>query len=150
MYPDINDATTYEQTPFEFGNWIGGRIQAFLPTKFLGTAMKKGRPSNPKQCVNGFDKMTFTQGTIGNAWNFWFIDEFYNVSLCWKRNIPIPPSQEKNPQVDLVEDVAKTFKQSFNQSLWATYPNPFENLNEEMHDVKELFLVRVSFSLAQW
>lgn len=72
MYPDVNASpTTYEQTPFEFGSWIGGRVQAFFPTKYLGTSMNDGKPANSKKCVNGFDKMTFAQGSTGNAWNFW-------------------------------------------------------------------------------
>lgn len=163
LYPNVNDATIYEQTPFEFGSWIGGRIQAFIQTKFLGTTMTKGRPAKPHQCVNGFDKMTLAQGSTGNAFNFWFIDDFYGIPLFYKRDessslseranpstnssIPIPPSQANNPLVDLVSQTAKLFQQTFNQSMWATYPNPFRNFNQKMQDVSELLLVRHPSSL---
>ena len=158
MYPDPNSksSTIYEQTPFEFGSWIGGRVQAFMPTKFLGSAMSYGMPVHSNHCVNGFDKMTFAQGSTGNAWNFWFIDAFYNVALFWKRNrlflrsetdaassIPIPPGQLlHNPQVILVNETASVFNQTFNQSMWATYPNPFLNYTEGMRGQTELLIVR--------
>ena len=148
MYPDISNAAEYEQTPFEFGNWLGGRVQAFFPTKFLGSSMNNGKPSNPKECVNGFDKITFGQGTTGNAWNFWFIDDWYDIPLFYKRDIPVPSSAKKDPQVELVDEIAKTFKQTFNDSIWAWYPNPFKNLNKDMQGVEELLLVRISCSLA--
>ena len=116
MYPDVNSKslTSYEQTPFEFGSWIGGRVQAFMPTRFLGSAMSCGMPVHSNHCVNGFDKMTFAQGSTGNAWNFWLIDAFYNVGLFYKRDrvsqharmdaassIPIPQNQLHNQQVIL-------------------------------------------------
>lgn len=144
MYPDVNDGTLYEQTPFEFGSWIGGRAKSFFPTKYLGTQMADGKPVNSSSCVNGFDKMTLAQGTTGSAWNFWFIDAFYNLPLFYKRDVPIPGNQENNPDVQIVEETAKTFNQSFNQSLWATYPNPFTNINTEMNGVEELLLVLFS------
>ena len=159
MYPDVSSPTltTYEQTPFEFGSWVGGRVQAFIQTKFLGTSMTKGKPTNSSRCVNGFDQMTFTQGSTGNAWNFWFIDAFYNIPLFWKRDvaasapskrqdskssIPIPPDQYRNPEVYLVNQTAVKFNQTFNQTLWATVPNPFHDYDSAMTDVSELLLVR--------
>jgi len=160
MYPGVNSTnlTIYEQTPFEFGSWIGGRVQAFMPTKFLGTTMNNGTPANLSHCVNGFDKMTFTQGSTGNAWNFWFIDDFYNIPLFYKRDkiakpskrasaptpssIPIPSSQDTNPLVQLVNNTATFFNLTFNQSMWATYPNPFENYNKAMQGESELLIVR--------
>lgn len=158
-YPGVNSTnlTIYEQTPFEFGSWIGGRVQAFMPTKFLGTTMSKGTPTNLNSCVNGFDKITFAQGSTGNAWNFWFIDAFYNIPLFYKRDkisqiarrdapptsssIPIPPTQSDNPQVILVNETASFFNQTFNQSMWATYPNPFNNYNKQMQGATDLLIV---------
>jgi lysophospholipase len=160
MYPGVNSTnlTIYEQTPFEFGSWVGGRVQAFMPTRYLGTAMHNGTPIASNHCITGFDKMTFTQGGTGNAWNFWFIDDFYNIPLFYKRDanapvsdaaspsanssIPIPLSQTQNPLVVLVNSTANIFNQTFNQSMWATYPNPFQNYNKEMGGVKELLVVR--------
>ena len=159
MYPNVSSPilTTYEQTPFEFGSWVGGRVQAFIQNKFLGTSMTKGKPTNSTRCVNGLDQMSFMQGSTGNAWNFWLIDAFYNIPLFWKRDvaanifskrqestssIPIPPDQHSNLEVYLINQTAVTFNQTFNQTLWATVPNPFLNYNSEMTNVSELLLVR--------
>jgi lysophospholipase len=167
LYPGVNSTnlTIYEQTPFEFGSWIGGRVQAFMPTKFLGTAMNKGTPIHSNHCVNGFDKITFAQGSTGNAWNFWFIDAFYDIALFYKRDrishmagrdalptssIPIPPTQSDNPQVILVNETASFFNQTFNQSMWATYPNPFNNYNKQMQGETDLLVVRTSFCCSTW
>ncbi|OAP62721.1 hypothetical protein AYL99_01948 [Fonsecaea erecta] len=156
MYPGVNSTnlTMYEETPFEFGSWVGGRVQAFMPTQFLGTAMNNGTPAraSTNSCVNGFDKVTFAQGSTGGAWNFWLIDAFYNIALFYKKrsllaaegptpSIPIPPSQSQNPDVILVNETATLFNQTFNQSLWGTYPNPFHNYNKKMQGETELLIV---------
>lgn len=161
MYPGLNSSkrTSYEVTPFEFGSWVGGRVQGFMPTQFLGSIMNKGKPVNNESCVRGYDKMTFMQGATANAFNFWFIDDFFGIPLFAKRDettkkprplaqratvntsIVIPPNWKNNQLVVIVEQVAKLFNQSFNQSLWATLPNPFLNFNEAMAGSKELLLV---------
>ena len=51
--------TSYEITPFEFGSWAGGRVQAFMPTQYLGTAMTNGSVQNSSECVVAFDKFSF-------------------------------------------------------------------------------------------
>ena len=58
-----------------------------------------------------------------------------------KSDIPIPPGQEQNPLVQVVNQSAVNFDQTFNESLWATYPNPFMDYNDEMKGVSELLLV---------
>lgn len=154
LYPNVSDPTIYEQTPFEFGSWAGGRVQGFIPTKYLGSRMLSGKPANTSQCVNNFDQIMFNQGSTGNAWNFWLIDAFYNVALFWKRGldrrtstppatIPIPPSRYSDPDVQIINDTATVFNQTFNQSIWATYPNPFHNYTAAMADVAELLIVRI-------
>ncbi|KAJ3528097.1 hypothetical protein NM208_g10373 [Fusarium decemcellulare] len=159
MYPGFNSTngfnlTAYEVTPFEFGSWLGGRVQAFINTRYLGTAISKGKAQNTSECVQGFDKLTLMQGTTANAFTAWFIDSFYGVPVFAKRDlekrqqvnpdindIPIPADQESNELVELVNQTAKYFDLTFNESLWATYPNPFEDYNNEMKDVSELLLV---------
>ena len=162
LYPGINSPrlTSYETTPFEFGSWVGGRVQAFMPTQFLGSIMDAGSPVNEMSCVRGFDKMTFIQGSTGNAFNFWFIDTFFNIPLFAKRDtirrrpvprqekatisdsIVVPPDQQNNSLVMIVEECAELFNQSFNQSLWSTIPNPFFNYNEAMAGSTDLLLVQ--------
>lgn len=159
-YPGRNatngfNLTSYEITPFEFGSWAGGRVQAFMPTRQLGSNMSGGSPVNGT-CVEGFDKFTVVQGTTAEAFPAYLIDAFYKIPIFAKRSdggssssssssiddIPIPKGQEDNPFVQLVNQTASEFGQTFNQSLWATYPNPFLNYNEEMRGVEELLLVR--------
>ena len=169
MYPGNNTSNSFSLTSFElnlleFGSWLGGRVQAFMPTKYLGTAMIDGIPQANNSCVQGFDKVTFVQGSTANAFNFWFIDDWYNIPLFAKRSletlglrkrqssteqIVIPEDQEDNPLVQFVNTTAETFEKTFNDSLWATYPNPFQNYNEVMVNVTDLLLVCVS-SIMSW
>ncbi|KAJ3466614.1 hypothetical protein MRS44_004178 [Fusarium solani] len=159
MYPGFNktngfNLTAYEVTPFEFGSLLGGRVQAFIPTEWLGTAMSKGKAQNSSECVQGFDKLTFMQGTTANAFTAWFIDTFYDIPVFAKRylqerqtvnkdinDIPIPEDQYDNPLVQLVNETAEYFDLTFNESLWSTFPNPFEDYNNDMKGVSELLLV---------
>ena len=74
LYPGNNatngfNLTAYEISPFYFGSWAGGRVQAFFPTKYLGTNMSDGKPTSD-QCFVGFDKLSFVQGSTANAFNF--------------------------------------------------------------------------------
>ncbi|KAF5231184.1 hypothetical protein FANTH_13504 [Fusarium anthophilum] len=165
MYPGFNKSTrfnltAYEVTPFEFGSWVGGRVQAFIQTKFLGTSMTEGKPQNKSECVQGFDKLTLMQGTTANAFTAWFIDSFYGIPVFAKRwlgkrqkvnpdinDVPVPRDQYDNPLVQLVNETAMYFDLTFNESLWATYPNPFEDYNEDMKGVSELLLVDGSLTL---
>jgi len=143
FYPGNNgtngfELTAYEISPFYFGSWAGGRVQAFMPTKYLGTNMSDGKPTSD-QCFVGFDKMTFVQGTTATAFNFWFIDDWYGIPLfakralsrLWRRqsdDIQVPPDQEDNPLVEIVNQTATYFNESFGDAMYAIYPNPFNNL----------------------
>ncbi|PNP78899.1 hypothetical protein FNYG_07764 [Fusarium nygamai] len=129
MYPGFNKSTrfnltAYEVTPFEFGSWVGGR------------------------------------GTTANAFTAWFIDSFYGIPVFAKRwlgkrqkvnpdinDAPVPREQYDNPLVQLVNETAMYFDLTLNESLWATYPNPFEDYNEDMKGVSELLLVDGSLTL---
>lgn len=159
MWPGRNNTngfnlTSYEVTPFEFGSWAGGRIQAFMPTKWLGTSMKDGSAQNSSKCVVGFDKLSFMQGTTANAFCVSIIDALYNIPLFAKRELlgsqsdtvdvsgtPIPEDDEDNRFVQLVNITASNYQQTFNQSLWSTVPNPFEDYSEAMSGITELLLV---------
>ncbi|KAI8317230.1 Lysophospholipase 3 [Colletotrichum sp. SAR11_240] len=156
MWPGRNatngfNLTSYEVTPFEFGSWRGGRVQAFMPTMYLGTSMSNGTAQNTSECVMGFDKYTFLQGSTADAFDAWFIDNWYGVPTFAKRelesrqtastNITVPPGKEENGEVQLVINTVQNFNQSFNDSLWATYPNPFENMNPAMQNVDNLLLL---------
>jgi lysophospholipase len=156
MFPGRDDTngfnlTSYEVTPFEFGSWLGGRVQAFMPTQWLGTAMENGSAVDSGRCVVGFDKFTFILGTTTNAFTAWLIDAFYDIPIfakrgLWRRHGPLrdielPPEAADNADAALVQDTASQFNQTFNESLWGTYPNPFRGYNDAMTGVSELLLV---------
>lgn len=165
MYPGRNDTngfnlTSYEVTPFEFGSWVGGRVQGFIPTQWLGTTMDNGTAQNSSQCVAGFDKFSLVQGSTTNAFCAWFIDDFYGRPIFAKRSIhnrqqgsnetddiPIPQGQEQSPLVQIVNETASNFQQTFNESMWATYPNPFQGYSDAMGNTSELLLVSYTLHL---
>lgn len=155
MYPGRTDTngfnlTIYEVTPFEFGSWAGGRVQAFMPTQYLGSQMSGGTVQNQSECVQGFDKFTLLQGSTGNAFTAWLIDAFYNIPIFTKRqdvqDVPIPIGQQDNRFVQFINTTAINFNLTFNESMWARYPNPFQNYSEDMTDVSELLIVDGSLS----
>ncbi|KAF6844496.1 lysophosphoplipase A [Colletotrichum musicola] len=149
MWPGRNDTngfslTSYEVNPFEFGSWAGGRVQAFMPTRYLGTSMSNGTAQNASECVRGFDKFTFVQGSTATAFDVWFIGDWYDIPLFAKRGLEGRQSSSGDIQVppEFKDDgTAENFNQTFNESLWATYPNPFQNSNPAMQNVEELLLV---------
>ncbi|KAF3763282.1 FabD/lysophospholipase-like protein [Cryphonectria parasitica EP155] len=163
LYPGRNSTngfnlTEYEVTPFEFGSWLGGRVQGFMPTQYLGSAMSAGEPSGVT-CVTGFDRFTFFQGATADAYNFYFISDFFNIPLFAKRalssiqnlvarqdvgapdDVDIPSEWDSNLLVGLVNQTAETFGQDFNDTLWAWVPNPFQDYNDAMANVTDLLLV---------
>lgn len=152
LYPGVNSQklTSFEMTPYEFGSWTGGRVQAFMPTQYVGSTMYNGTYVNITNCVNGFDKMSFAQGSTADAFNFYLLDIFSNgtLPLFAKRDeTPAPidkresSSSGANPILELVHEINKEFNLTTNESLWATYPNPFLGYNEDMAEVDELLLV---------
>lgn len=142
MFPGPNgtnnfNLTSFEINPFEFGSWVGGRVQGFWPTEYLGTNNTAGKPYND-QCVVGFDKMTFVTGTSGWAFNFYLVSDWYNIPLFAKRHlegrqtstvnattggiqIPPVPDWEENPFFSLLNQTASEFGISWNDALWSTW-----------------------------
>lgn len=154
MSPGLNatngfNLTSYEISPYEFGSWAGGRVQAFMPTKYLGTAMSNGSAANESQCVKGFDKYTFIQGTTADAFPGSLIDVLGELNVFSKRqaaprsdlDLDIPTADTDNSKVRLVRLTAQHYGQTFNESLWGTCPNPFQDYNEAMEGVGDLLLV---------
>lgn len=152
--------TEYEVTPYEFGNWYGGRVQGFMPLKWLGSAMSNGTPSG-ETCITKFDRFTFLQGSTANAWNVWLVDDLDGIGLFAKRDssivareglvprqdvgapddVIIPPSKADDFESIFVNSTAGAFQQDFNDTLWAWVPNPFEDYNDAMMGISDLLLV---------
>lgn len=60
------NSSVWELTPYETGSW-GAEINAFTPSKYLGTAVTNGKPNGT--CINGFDNLGFVLGTSSNVFN---------------------------------------------------------------------------------
>lgn len=61
-----SQAVHYETTPYEFGSW-GSGAAAFTPSKYLGTGLVSGLPSNGT-CTTGFDRQSLMMGTSSNIY----------------------------------------------------------------------------------
>ena len=96
--------------------------------------------------------------STGWAFNFYLIDDWYNIPLFAKRHlsgrqsgdnpvdnggIDLPKNADENPFYDLLNQTASTFGVSLDDALWSTWPNPFNNLASapEMADTENLLLV---------
>ncbi|KZL87734.1 lysophosphoplipase a [Colletotrichum incanum] len=115
--PD-GDQTAYLTEIFEN---LGAKAETGLPVSVADAFAQ-----NTSECIQGFDKFTFIQGSTANAFNAY---------------ITPPPQFEDDGRVILVNQTAQFFNQTFNESLWATYPNPFENYSPSMQGVDELLLI---------
>ena len=59
---------SYEFTPYEFGSWDKG-VAAFTQTKFLGTNMTNGNPTEEDVCTTNYDKLGYIMGSSSNIFN---------------------------------------------------------------------------------
>lgn len=70
--PHASTSTIIEMTPFEFGSW-GPTLNAFTPTKYLGTKLFDGkvipRDDGKNSCVNGFDNIAFILASSSSLFN---------------------------------------------------------------------------------
>jgi len=63
------NATIYEFGPFEFGSWDSD-VSAFVQTKYLGTSITSGKPTNKIGCVTGYDNIGYVLAVSWNVFNY--------------------------------------------------------------------------------
>ncbi|KNG80620.1 hypothetical protein ANOM_011136 [Aspergillus nomiae NRRL 13137] len=63
------NATIYEFSPFEFGSWDSD-VSAFVQTKYLGTSITSGNPSNNSGCVTDYDNIGYVLAVSSNVFNY--------------------------------------------------------------------------------
>lgn len=119
-------APIYEYSPFEFGSF-DPQLSAFIPTEYLGTTLESGKQvlslglrgyfssffsGAAKNCVRGFDQMSFIMGS--------------SAAIC---NTLIGGVVSDFPS--RYAAVMKFFSSSIidSQPLLAHYPNPFKGVN---------------------
>jgi lysophospholipase len=111
-FPGPN-ATTYEFTPFEFGSWDSD-VSAFTPTKYLGTSLSDGQPTNSGACIEKYDNLGYILGTSSTLFN-----EFC-TTIPDVTNSTTSIDDDLAALLDRVHEIAT-------RDLYAVYPNPFFN-----------------------
>ncbi|KAE9368889.1 lysophospholipase [Stipitochalara longipes BDJ] len=145
--PNTN-ATMYDITPFEFGAW-NGSISAFTPTWSMGTKLSGGSPINESACIRGFDRAGFVIGASANAFNFWYIEAFSNGTEGQFSKRDHRKGHNKRSGNELAKRGFSTtflsklpaaFQQVFglniSQSMYASIPNPFLDLESASSQIK--------------
>ena len=122
------NATTYELTPYEFGSWDIG-VSAFTQTRYLGTSLSNGSPSNTS-CVENYDNLGYALGSSSSLFN----------TLCGSTINTADVSSSLN--ANLAAILLSAHQQS-NRDQFAVYPNPFNNYARSslVASQTELFLV---------
>lgn len=141
------NASVWELAPFESGSWAED-IAAFIPSKYLGSSLSNGAPSESK-CVNGFDNLGFVLGTSSNVFN----DAAFSVSslgptlntLCTE-SVGVPDSSGLGKAITALETVFPTLTTGLASAVdefYALYPNPFYKLStaSEVASQKTLHMV---------
>lgn len=109
------NATTYEFTPYEFGSWDSD-VSAFTPTRYLGTSLSNGQPTEAGSCVVNYDNLGYVLGTSSNLFN----------QAC----LSVP--QPSNSTTDITQDLAEIVNKAhalLTRDEYAVYPNPFYEYN---------------------
>ena len=57
----VSSGAIWEFSPYEFGAWQSG-VQAFVPTKYVGTSLKAGAVQSSSSCTEGFDNLGLFTG----------------------------------------------------------------------------------------
>lgn len=118
------NATLYEFTPFEFGSWDGNQT-FFFPTRYLGTNMTSGKPSDSKKCVTRFDSMPFIAGTTSNFFNRALADQVRHANTS---QVGSKLSGIEGKSSERVDKFKKAILGDINEDdqTFAPYPNPFK------------------------
>jgi len=99
------NATTYELTPYEFGSWNDG-VSAFTQTKYLGTLLTNGVPSNGT-CIQNYDNLGYVLGTSSSLFN----------EAC--------TSLPTSPLTASLASIVQKAHALTTRDEYAIYPNPF-------------------------
>lgn len=108
-----NNTVIYEFSPYEFGSFDSG-VNAFTQTKYLGTHLSNGSPTN-ETCETNYDNLGYILGTSSDVFN----------ELCTTF-----PSVAEVPGIiaNISAIVAQTHTLT-TMDEYAPYPNPFYKYN---------------------
>ncbi len=104
------NATTYEFTPYEFGSWDSD-VSAFMQTKYLGTSLQNGKPTE-SLCTVNYDNLGYVLGTSSNLFTIY----------C--ETLPAPANSMTNLTATLEQILDHAHEVTFADDF-ATYRNPF-------------------------
>lgn len=112
--PTLN-ATQYEFTPYESGSWDQG-VNAFTQTKYLGTNLTNGLPTDPKSCTSNYDNLAYIAGTSSSI---------FSLTIC-----PSIASADSNRDASLkgvLQPLLNPSHPGLTRDVYAAYPNPFKD-----------------------
>ncbi|PPJ54720.1 hypothetical protein CBER1_06885 [Cercospora berteroae] len=110
--PTIN-ATQYEFAPYEYGSWDQG-VSAFASTKYMGSDLTNGRPTNAGKCIEHYDNIGYIFGTSSDIF----------VAAC---SVLTPSNSSNADLANFLQDIISVSKRPAFQDLFGIYPNPFFN-----------------------
>ncbi|KAL3443258.1 lysophospholipase [Aspergillus insuetus] len=105
------NGTIYEFSPFEFGSWDSD-VGAFVQTKFLGTSMTSGHPTNQSECVTTYDNLGYVLGVSSNVFN-------YPIRSIPSSSLPTTELSTK------VETTLNRVHETATGDFYAVFSNPF-------------------------
>lgn len=124
------NASVWEFTPFETGSWAE-RINAFTPSKYLGTTVSNGKATT---CKNGFDNLGFVLGTSSMLFN--------NIAAATSIGETVDTFCSAAAGMDVDTDLGKAITalltlfpnltadlENAVDAFYALYPNPFYQLS---------------------
>lgn len=78
----------WEVSPYEFGSW-NASIQAFLSTKYLGTSLRNGIPTDKASCTIGFDNLSLMMAMSADILvvSWWVVQFVGNRANCSLRTL---------------------------------------------------------------
>lgn len=111
--PSLN-TIQYEFHPYEFGSWDVG-VNAFTPTKYLGSNLSNGVPASAGKCIQNYDNLGYIAGTSSTLFSTLCTTALNTLSITSATTTNTAQSilSKSHPRVD--------------RDLYAAYPNPFKN-----------------------
>ncbi|TID23493.1 Lysophospholipase 2 [Venturia nashicola] len=127
------NATQYEFTPHEFGSW-DKNVNAFTPTKYLGTNLSNGLPREQGKCIQNYDNLSYIAGTSSSI---------FSLTLC-----PSSTSDTGTRDETLTGIIQPLLNNghshpNITRDVYGAYPNPFQNYAPatSISADKEIYLV---------
>lgn len=112
--PALN-AIQYEFSPYEFGSWDKG-VSAFTQTRFLGSDLSNGLPTQAGRCTQNYDNLGYIAGTSSTLFSLLFCPATASGN-----------SARDSSLTNVIQPILEKSHTRIDRDLYAAYPNPFKN-----------------------